>query len=284
MGRLEIVVSPSDVEQGSPLSRSHGQREYEVRSSEFYNRVVKPRLQHRPWLEIVQKFMDPTAKGFAVDLDRRMTYFDIKVIHISTSGESEPVINCDTPEKFHNAVKEDKQRSGTLVIAKDLSRAMIEALGTRYELEPEFFASHLGGTELYGMGYREPSRVPSRAPILLPDYIRKASFYTAEYRRPYCIEGGLNKVFELRSSKTNLPRGVVALEENLPYVFVYEKISVYRKKGSNFGKPNYLIISKKLRRPRSLICNLSSRNNSDGPTAFQRPASVLYATASNTPR
>jgi hypothetical protein len=248
MGRPEIVVSPSDVEQGSPLSRSYGQREYEVRRSEFYNRVVKPRLHHRPWLEIVQKFMDPNAKGFAVDLDRRMTHFDIKVIHISTSGESEPVIKCDTPEKFHDAVEEDKERSGTLVIAKDLSRAMIEALGTRYELEPEFFASHLAGTELYGMGYRElpTSRAPARAPILLPDYIRKASFYTAEYRRPYCIEGGLNKVFELRSSKTNLARGVESVKGNFPDLFVLEKISVYREKGSNVGKPNYLIIIKKI--------------------------------------
>jgi hypothetical protein len=91
--------------------------------------------------------MDPTSQGFEVDLKLRMAHFDIKVIHISTSGEVDAVIKCDNPDMFKAAIINDQERSGTLVIAKDLSRAMIDALGAQYELEPEFFAAHLLGTE-----------------------------------------------------------------------------------------------------------------------------------------
>jgi len=240
MGRPEIAITASDVEKGPSPSGNHAGHEYEVQRSEYLDKVVEPKLQHRPWLESLQRFMDPTAKGFAVDQRHRMTHFDIKVIQIPMSGDlsSNSVIDCKTPEAFLEAVNDDKNCSGTIVVVKDLSRAMIDVLGTQYELEPEFFASHLEGTELYGMGYRAPpgSRTTARAPILLPDYIRQAPFYTAEFRRPYHIEGGAGKIFELRSSLTSLPRGVEFLKEDLPAVFVFEKISVYRKKDSKVGE------------------------------------------------
>lgn len=132
------------------------------------------------------------------------------------------------------------------VIAKDLSRAMINALGMQYDLEPEFFACHLLGTESFRLGHWESPtvRAPVRAPNVLPDYLRKASHYTVEFRRPYHVLGGYKKIVELRSTKTSTPRGAEILKEDTPDVFVFVKISVYKRKGSNFGMLYCQTISK----------------------------------------
>lgn len=213
MNGPEIATCTNDLEKGPPPHEKHDQHQDKTRKvppSAYHDGVVEPKLRHRPWLESLHQFMDPDAKGFAINLDHRMKHFDIEVIHFPKSGKPDSVIKCFTPEGFEGAFSEsDKERTGTLVIAKDISRAMIEALGTRLELEPEFFANHLAGTESYRMGRTEPPtlRAPARAPNLLPDYIRKAPFYTAEYRRPYHVKDGQERVFKLRVAETSAPKG-----------------------------------------------------------------------------
>ncbi len=249
MGELETVTSAKDLEQGSPQNANLLQRQFEMRNvprSEYHERFVEDNLQHRPWLDILHHFMNPNAEGFAVNLKRRMLHFDIKVIHISKSGSIESLIKCLTPTQFKDAISEEQnERSGTLIIAKDLSRAMIDSLGMKYELEPEVFASHLEGTESFGMGrWESPTvRPPPRAPNLLSDYLRKAPFYTTRYRRPYHIKGGTDEVLKLRSSETNMARGANVLNDDSPDMFVSEKITVYRKPGLNIGKLGCFIIS-----------------------------------------
>jgi hypothetical protein len=55
--------------------------------------------------------------------------------------------------QFENAISDvDPERIGSLIFAKDLSEQMIDALGMKYDLEPEFFACHLEGTESARMG------------------------------------------------------------------------------------------------------------------------------------
>jgi hypothetical protein len=246
MGGPEIVISTNDLEKGQPPHEKHDLHQDETRNippSTYHDGVVELVLQHRPWLESLHQFMDPNAKGFAINLASRMKHFDIKVIHFLKSGKPDSVIKCLTPDDFERAISEDKERTGTLVIAKAISRAMIEAFGTKFELEPEFFANYLAGTELYRMGRQEllGLRAPARAPNLLPDYIRKAPFYTAEYRRPYHIEGGKARVFKLRVTETTTPRGAQIVHDDLPDVFFVEKISVYKKRGSNIGKPGLTV-------------------------------------------
>lgn len=250
MGGLEIMTSANDLEQGPPQSGIQNQLRYDmqhIHQSQYYERFVKDNLRHRPWLDILYQFMNPNTEGFAVDLKRRMLHFDIKVIHISKSGNIESLIKCPSPAKFKDAISEEERegRSGTLIIAKDISRAMIESLGMEYGLEPEFFASHLEGTEFYRMGVWESPTVrpPARAPNLLPDYLRKAPFYTAQYRRPYHIKGGKMEVFKLRSTETNTGRGAHVLGDDSPEIFAFEKISVYKRPGSNIGKLECLTVS-----------------------------------------
>jgi hypothetical protein len=243
MGVPQIVISAEDLEKG-PFPEKHGQPQDEARSilPNAYYDVVGLKLQHRPWLECLYQFMNPATEGFAMQRSRRMEDFDIKVIHFTECGKPNPVIKYSTLEEFKQAVSEEKERIGTLIIARGLSRAMIEVLGTTYELEPEFFASYLAGTELFRQGHLESPliRLPAKSAYLLSDYIRKAPFYTVEYRRPYHIEGGNQIVFELRATATNTPRGVSILYPDFPDVFVGEKISVYKKKGSKTGKSGFI--------------------------------------------
>jgi hypothetical protein len=241
MGVPQIVISAEDLEKG-PLSEKHNRPQDDASSilPNAYYDVVGLKLLHRPWLECLYQFMSPATEGFSMhsSSSRRMNDFDIKVIHFTESGKPDPVIKCITPDEFKRAASEEVKRTGTLIIAKGLSRAMIEVLGTTYELEPEFFASYLAGTETFLLDrYESPLlQPPARSPYLLPDYIRKAPFYTAEYRRPYHIEGGLQMVFKLRVTITNTPRGASIVHHDLPDIFVGEKISVYKKRGSKIGK------------------------------------------------
>jgi len=233
------VMHTDDLELGRPLRGSCGQylKMPNMSQSSYHDMVVKPKLQHWPWLETLHEFLDPCAEGFAIKQSDRMSHFDIKVIRISISGEVESPIKCDEPTQFKEAISEVEERRGTLLIAKGLSRAMIDILGMEYNLDPDFFASHLQGTESYRTGiWASPIvRRPARTPNFLPDYIRKSPFYTVEFRRPYHIDGGLKITKLLRSSQTSTPRGVLHLKKNLPGIFGSEKISVYKKKGSNLG-------------------------------------------------
>jgi hypothetical protein len=242
---MQTLFSTSDPEKGLHLhqkqSHHRGPKQSLDIKEETYYDGIQLKLHERPWLESLHQFMDYNAKGFAMNLVKRMRHFDIEVIHLAESGKFGSIIKCSTVEEFERAVVEEevKGRTGTLVITKGLSRDMIEVLGSRFELEPEFFSNHLAGTELYRMGLADSQslRAPPSAPSLLPAYIKKAPFYAAEYRRAYQIEGGLESIVKLRITETSTPRGVHPVHHNLPDIFASEKISVYKRAGSNIGKP-----------------------------------------------
>jgi hypothetical protein len=277
------VMHTDDLELGRPPRESYGQylEMPNMSQSEYHDKVVKPKLQHRPWLETLHEFLDPSAEGFAIKRSDRMSHFDIKVIRISMSGEVESPIKCDEPAQFKEAISEVEERCGTLLIAKGLSRAMIDILGMEYNLDPDFFASHLQGTESFRTGIWAPPTVQrlARAPNFLPDYIRKSPYYTVEFRRPYHIDGGLKITQLLRSSQTSTPRGAQHLKDNLPNVFVSEKISVYRKKGSNLGtKYSQHVRAIHLRKP---DVQRIFRNNSYRPTHLESSVCFLYISCSH---
>jgi hypothetical protein len=238
MRQPEVAISVDELELGLTVTENHDQYALPgVPRSEYHERCVKPKFECRPWLDILSEFLDPKNTCFAVPPNHRLLFFDVEVIHISASGVNTP-IKCKNATEFNDAISSvDNERIGTVVIAEDLSGAMIDALGMQYELEPEFFACHLQGTQMFRMGHWESptARDPVRAPNILPDGRRKAPYYTVEFRRPYHIPGGLTELMQLRSSKTNTPRGAQTLGGDIPNLFVFEKVSVYKRKGANFG-------------------------------------------------
>ena len=285
MGVPQIVNSAEDLEKGPLPEHNQPQDEAQGILPNAYYDAVAFKLQHRPWLECLYQFMNPAAEGFAMQPSRRMEDFDIKVIVFTESGKPDPVIKCSTPEEFKRAVSKEKEQTGTLIIVKGLSRAMIEILGTTYNLEPEFFANHLAGTELFRLGRYDSSfiRPPPRSPYLLPEYIRKAPFYTVEYRRPYHIEGGNQMVFKLRVTVTNVSRGASIIHPTLPDVFVDEKISVYKRKGSKIGElgPIDSATESFIKNPYTVLI---FRNNSYRSTPFGYPSCIPYPEPSLTAR
>jgi hypothetical protein len=133
----------------------------------------------------------------------------------------------------------EEDRSGTIIFTEDLSLDMVDVLGTKYSIEPEFFADHLRGSETFRMGKWLPASV--RAPKILPSCTRQAPFYSLEFRRPYHLSKGLEDVIDLRSRVTNIPRAAQIIMGK-PDVFVFEKVSVYKKKNSKIGTFDCLIV------------------------------------------
>jgi hypothetical protein len=108
-------------------------------------------LENCLWLDIPYKFLDTNNKNFAVETQHRLSFFDTEVIHISASGNVDLLIKYKNTAAFKQAFSSIDDERSTLVIAGDLSQAMIEAIGIQNGLKPEFFASHLIGTEEFRM-------------------------------------------------------------------------------------------------------------------------------------
>jgi hypothetical protein len=77
---------------------------YELSRSEYHDQKVRPKLKHRPWLDILHEFLDPNNKNFSVETQHRLSFFDIGVIHISASGNVDPPIKCKDTTAFKQAV------------------------------------------------------------------------------------------------------------------------------------------------------------------------------------
>jgi hypothetical protein len=158
MPEPKVTIGTNDLEMGSLQFEKHDKAQCNnpiFLPGTYYTEVVEPKMQQRPWLQSLHQFMDPSTEGFGMSLFKRMNHFDIKVIPVPKAGKANSVIPCRTPDDLEKALSEDGNIIGALVIAKGLSRAMIESLGTRFGLEPEFFASHLAGTEIFRTGYFE---------------------------------------------------------------------------------------------------------------------------------
>lgn len=233
--------------------------------SGYRHRHVTPNLLNRPGLAILDEFMDSYNTGFALPFEHRKSKLDIIVVHIHKSEGVQQSIRCLSLETFELAMRPqnsstdtytsavhlegwvaEADRRGTIIFIEDLSVDMIDVLGTKYSMEPEFFADHLRGSEPFRTGKWLPVAV--RAPKILPSCIREAPFYIVEFRRPYHLSKGLEDVIDLRSRVTNIPRGAHIFKgrqtnKDLPDVFVFEKVSVYKKKSSKIGTFDCLAIT-----------------------------------------
>ncbi|KAH0538895.1 hypothetical protein FGG08_004551 [Glutinoglossum americanum] len=192
-----------------------------------YRRRIKSRLLQSPGLATLDLFMSKGAES-PLFLER-MHKFNIDVIHILRSGEVCAPIRCRTKDKFDTAISSEvpPNRISTFILAKDLSHIMIETLGTRFNLAPEYFALHLRGIQPFQTGEWRPLMFPELD--LLPSYYLKAPFYSVEIYRSYYFPGGLPEIIELRRSETNLPRGAY-VAEGLENGAVQERASVYQTK------------------------------------------------------
>ena len=197
--------------------------------STYYESVLNS-LKRRPGLKIVSDFMSTPACCYR---------FDVLVTHILSSGElhSKPIV-CRTKKDLETAIgpSAPANRVSTIICAEDLTNDVIEALGSIFSIEPEFFALHLRAPCAFRSGAWSSPTAPTLD--MLPSYLREAPFYSLEFRRPYEFPGGLNEVIKARKDpyRTHVPRST-RRTEGLPVAFMDERVSVYTKR--NCGSIDY---------------------------------------------
>jgi hypothetical protein len=202
----------------------------------YHQEHIADKVDCRPWLKALDEFLDPAlSNNFGADPSQRLDAFDIKVLCIYSSRAVSNVIHCYGAAQFREEranIQMDQDLQGQIFRVEDLSAAMINTLGAELNVDPEFFANHLEGTQSFRLG---PKNKPtSRDPIMLPNELRKAPYYSLSFRRPYHMPSGLEDVVKARKNRV-LTRGVQLLGE-FSAAFGVEKISVYKKRGDPFGK------------------------------------------------
>jgi hypothetical protein len=153
-------------------------------------------------------------------------HFDVEFLLVGGEQNALDEIRCCSEDEFHAAATTASGASqlGMVVIVEDLSNTVIEVLGKTFELQPEFFASHLRGSDTFWTGKYQPRSLPYQ--VLPPSRLRNTPYYTIETRRPYYFEGGWDQTHKLRASGTNVPRGCTR-PLGFPLTYMNELISVY---------------------------------------------------------
>jgi hypothetical protein len=239
-----------------------------------YRDSVKLRQKRQPSLEILLNFLDSPNTGFVVPIDGSEPSIciptDVKVIPIGAGGGP---WHCQTEsdlKQYITEAKKDEKRSGTIIIAEDLSPAVINILGEEFAIEPEFFANHLEGSGQYRkVPFKEPT---SRTPRVLPSCYRTAPFFSLNFRRPHSFFGGLAELLQLRALNSRTPRGIHVTDGNgggtvLPTFFALERVSVYKKKGSKIGKGTGATCFSLLLMHEALVRHYCDRSPLQQPTA-----------------
>jgi hypothetical protein len=115
-------------------------------------------------------------------------------------------IQCYTQEDLEAVVcglKVPDERHSTVVLAEGFSYKMVETLGSRLQLEPEFFASHLHKTQNLCNGEFEEDMVQCLE--MQPSYYSVAPFYSLLFGRYYHFPGGMEDLYDLRRTVHKYP-------------------------------------------------------------------------------
>ena len=197
-----------------------------------YHESVKASLKRRPGLQIVRDSISTYPNCYC---------FDVHVIHILRSGGIHPhTFPCRSQEDLKQAIGPlaPTDRASTIILAEDMTKTVVEALGSNFAIEPEFFAVHLREHDALRTG--EWSYPTAPALDLLPSYLRDAPFYSIHFRRPCEFSAGYKEVVRIRKdpNRTHVSRPV-RWSKGLPIVFAHERVSVYTKRdfdGVDYGR------------------------------------------------
>ena len=182
-----------------------------------------------PRLKLLADFMSPNHRivGFNTDADvvLRMKHVDVTVVdHSSIEGVSTKIA---VPHRFrdlraldnHLDIKPVLSGSVRVVLVENISRDVIELLGSRYALDPRFFENHVRGIERFLAAKWSGDKV-QRLEDAAPQLIRRP-FATVDFARPYRFQNW-EEVYLLRA-KTTVPRlGNVASN-----FYMKENVSIY---------------------------------------------------------
>lgn len=110
----------------------------------------------------------------------------LKRLHVAVLDFNlEPGIRCqkfDTPQRLSEfldtAPRSDQRDSARLIVVEDLSSVAMELLGSRYDINPQFFRGHLGDYTWYN------TRDPWVETPALDSHLKSQSFVHFRYVQP----------------------------------------------------------------------------------------------------
>jgi hypothetical protein len=187
-----------------------------------YLEYVRALVGRFPRLQLLADFTSPDIRisdyHSNEDVARRMTKVDVTVVDLGPFSVESGQFNDLSSLAGHLHCK---LPSGSLrvIIIEDLSRDVIELLGSKFSLDPRFFENHLRGIQTYltdrWTGDRTPRVESPKSEVL------SREFLTVDFARPYQFRGW--SLAYTSRVKVNVPRfgGVV---RNL---YLKERASLY---------------------------------------------------------
>lgn len=145
-----------------------------------YRRMVRNKLGENPGLRYLRAFLDDNRMGNWACENR------------STLSRNAVLLDRKNGEWFERAPNRDIQSwgpdsdtEGQAFIIDYLDSEVIQDLGSRFDLDPRLFQTHLAGCEQHYTGDWQPNYLTS-APCLRSSK-RAACFVSFDYRRPYVM-------------------------------------------------------------------------------------------------
>ncbi|KAL4878006.1 hypothetical protein BJY04DRAFT_209569 [Aspergillus karnatakaensis] len=178
-----------------------------------YRDLVEFQKHNNPCLAGLSTFLSDT------DSDRRSCR--ILKLDFSTNDGINPDIQYVKPEDLHNNIYPSSGKGQRrILIIEDLRQDVIETLGSAYQIDPVFFASHLHAP------FRQmDNQTPNLA--LLPSRQRKQNFVNFQYHRAVELKGNIENEKNL-TRDMNVHRKVAVLlpTEKARVAFVQHACSV----------------------------------------------------------
>ena len=143
-----------------------------------YRKAAKNNLGENPGLRYLVSFLDNNGMGNSACQDRSKISRNAVVLDNRNGTWTRRACSPETQtwEPIGDA-------DGQAIIVDYLDTEVIEYLGSRFDLDPEFFQTHLAGCEQHCSG--DWTRSDLSSPPCLRSRRRYGNFVSFDYRRPY---------------------------------------------------------------------------------------------------
>lgn len=187
-----------------------------------YSHYVRSLCAAFPRLQLLADFMSDEVwiEGFHTpgDVEKRMKKVDVTTFDLGIKSQVTKTFTEFSALEAH-LNSEQEPRTTRVLFVEDISRDVIELLGSKFSLDPQFFENHIRGIQRFlarqWMGDKTLRLESSLATLL------KRNFFTISFCRPYQFDGW-ESLIPLRR-KLNVPR-IGSVVHNL---YLRERISVY---------------------------------------------------------
>jgi len=185
-------------------------------------------VDSRPHLKLLQVFLKDEKWGNEACRDREYLERDVKVLGLTATGWVYKAQDLD------NAIFQPMENANRHVIVLNyLDCSVISILGEMFNIDPDFFYSHLAGCEQHHSGTWYPSELTSPPPLLSTRL--QAPYIVLDFRRPYALDidesNRLEKRNEFDDWRIQTCTILRSFHETMasPKIFAHERFSVTRK-------------------------------------------------------